>query len=179
MHSFRRISNPFQESKLVKATLIAALVIYVTIGALSSGQIKTSINPDTLDTGIAVSMLWYLTKLCTPLRKTRAMVHRLVRLILQSGTATTMISITTLVVFLVYPPLSVASTAVAGLISHFYSLTLLFNLNLREQIRREGTKVTSIRNYNYVENRMGELSGAFLKRTFTFHSSSVLRHRAT
>lgn len=122
-------------------------------------------------------MLWYLTKLRSPLRETRVMIRRLMRMILQSGTATTIISIATLIAFLAYPPLSVAPTAVTYLISHLYSLTLLFNLNVREQMRREGSTVTMTPNYNYTESRLRALSqlteiGAFI--CVTFHSLLVL-----
>lgn len=133
-----------KDLEFVTATLITALCLYVTI-----------------DTGIAISMLWHLTKLRTPYPKTRAMVHRLMRMILQSGTATTVISITLLIVFLTYPPLSVASTAVTFLISHFYSLTLFFNLNVREQMRKQESTVS--RNGNSMESGVRELTEIYFR----------------
>lgn len=119
-------------ARVVKGTLTTALILFVII-----------------DTGIAVSMLWYLAKLRTPFKATRAMVNRLMLMILQSGTATTVISIALLIVFLAFPSLFFSPTAVTFLISHFYSLTLLLNLNVREQIR----KAESSRTRSYLETR--------------------------
>lgn len=127
--------EPTTPSDVLNITLVVALGLFVLV-----------------DTGIAISLLWCLTKLRTPFKETQAMVKRLMRMIIQSGTATTVISVTILIVFLSFPPFSMASTAISFLLSHFYSLTLFFNLNVRDQIRKD-RKDGASGSRNYMDSR--------------------------
>ncbi|KAF7356443.1 hypothetical protein MVEN_00977400 [Mycena venus] len=85
------------------------------------------------DVIIAVCMTYYLSTHDTQFRQTRAVVHKLIRLIIETGTLTALMALTTLIVFFVFPGQGYYATPTA-IMPVLYGNTIVLVLNSRFQI---------------------------------------------
>lgn len=68
-----------------------------------------------------------------PIRSTKAIIHRLILVVIQSGTITTVLALLTLSVFVAFPQTN-NSGYFSLSIGRVYTLTMLFTLNLRREM---------------------------------------------
>ncbi|KAJ7467547.1 hypothetical protein FB451DRAFT_1040083, partial [Mycena latifolia] len=85
------------------------------------------------DTIIAVWMTYYLSRQVTVFRQTRALVSKLIRLILETGSLTALVATTNLVLFFAFPG-RMYYLASTGPMPRFYANCILVILNARCQI---------------------------------------------
>ncbi|CAL1705805.1 unnamed protein product [Somion occarium] len=93
-----------------------------------------------VDVVIAVSMTIYLIKAKSGLRRTDALVNRLIRLVVETGTITASFAIVDLVLFLTLPATLVHAT-VGAMLTKLYSNCLLVGLNNRALVSQGNTLV--------------------------------------
>ncbi|KAF8182461.1 hypothetical protein K438DRAFT_1975589 [Mycena galopus ATCC 62051] len=86
-----------------------------------------------IDILIAGSMIYYLTTRDTTFRRTKALISRLVRLTVETGTVTALVALITLILFFAFPNKSYYTTPV-NIVPFAYANTMISVLNSRLQI---------------------------------------------
>ncbi|KAJ7626114.1 hypothetical protein FB45DRAFT_1084982 [Roridomyces roridus] len=146
---------------------IVSILMALTAGAALAGCIVTTfliikypnaeerhrvINSVTLwlvasacvDVAVAMTLLWQLRTMTrtSAFQKTRSVITRISRITLQTGTLTSLLAVLVLVTFLADKASNV--TIMFGyILSRCYTLTLLYNLNLRSRIVGHGSDANS------------------------------------
>ncbi|KAJ6537827.1 hypothetical protein B0H19DRAFT_961969, partial [Mycena capillaripes] len=82
---------------------------------------------------IAICMTYYLSKRVTGFRQTRALISKLIRLTLETGSLTALLAVTNLIVFLAFPGRSYYIIPTV-LMARLYAICILVVLNSRSEI---------------------------------------------
>ncbi|KAJ6556022.1 hypothetical protein B0H19DRAFT_1262142 [Mycena capillaripes] len=91
------------------------------------------------DICIAAALIWKLVTMRTSFKRTNSLIRRLVIGAIQTGSATSVIAVATLVAFYIGKSSSNVPTAFHYLIGPLYVLTLLYNFNLRKHTGVSGS----------------------------------------
>lgn len=157
IHRFYTLSKKAFVSAVLLLLQIAALLltIYNSMGIINpptdpkaANTLSTLLVVATalylvVDGGIAAAMLWQLYSIRTPFKETRSMINRLMGTIVRTGTATSIIALLLLIVHFPFVDMPLPPLAISLLISHFYVLTLLTNLNVRDKIKQDSSRSKS------------------------------------
>ncbi|KAK0484608.1 hypothetical protein IW261DRAFT_848153 [Armillaria novae-zelandiae] len=103
--------------------------VYVTVWLIASAA---------CDVCIAVSLTFQLRNMKPTFQESKRVINRLIGSVISTGTASTIVAIVILIVFLQNPMTNV-STGVAFCLGRLYSLTMLYSLNKRNALRAEGS----------------------------------------
>ncbi|PBK63183.1 hypothetical protein ARMSODRAFT_545713 [Armillaria solidipes] len=103
--------------------------VYVTVWLIASAA---------CDVCIAVSLTFQLRRMNPTFQESKRVINRLIGSVISTGTASTIVAIVILIVFLKNPMTNV-STGVAFCLGRLYSLTMLYSLNKRNALRAEGS----------------------------------------
>ncbi|KAK0219772.1 hypothetical protein EDD85DRAFT_988748 [Armillaria nabsnona] len=103
--------------------------VYVTVWLIASAA---------CDVCIAVSLTFQLRRMSPTFQESKRVINRLIGSVISTGTASTIVAIVILTVFLQNPMTNV-STGVAFCLGRLYSLTMLYSLNKRNALRVEGS----------------------------------------
>ncbi|KAF8171175.1 hypothetical protein K438DRAFT_1940768 [Mycena galopus ATCC 62051] len=175
------------KSKIIPAFLVVTAMAFSISGFINAGFISQVGNLENvtgrristtfavafsgsalIDISIAVCMTYYLTKKDTGFRRTRALISKLVRLSIETGTLTALISLATLILFFVFPD-KVYYTVPDNIMPMMYANTMFAVLNSRFNIEGGRSTETSPMDLITIPTlQNGVMSGA------TAHSGPVV-----
>ncbi|KAJ7064352.1 hypothetical protein C8F01DRAFT_1250596 [Mycena amicta] len=102
------------------------------------------------DVAIAVALVWKLQGMRTTFKETNSLIHRLTMVAVQTGATTSVVAILLMITYLVNPTSNVP-TLFCYQLGPCYLHTLLYNVNLKRDLRsRSGTRTTSATRNNNI-----------------------------
>ncbi|KAJ7829411.1 hypothetical protein B0H14DRAFT_3873057 [Mycena olivaceomarginata] len=169
------------KSKIIPAFIVAASMAVSVSGFINAGLIFKAGNltrahgrsiettfavalsgSALVDIIIAVSMTYYLMRNDTGFRRTHALISKLIRLTIETGSLTALIALTTLILFFVFPD-KVYYTALDNIMPMMYANTMFAVLNSRFNIvggRSTETSSMDLISFPTHLQNIGTMSGA-------------------
>jgi len=183
IYRYWKLSNNFYITPILILSMLAALggctgalvslLVYTAYSQRDKMALSITIWLSTsaaTDIAIAVALLWQLSRINSPFRATKSLIHKLMASTIRTGTVTSVVAVITLILFLIDNESNVP-TGFAFCLARVYSLTMFYNLNNRSSFKH-GSADTNNANSGGISNFLNGLS---VHRTATVHYGSPVR----